>query len=137
MEKKYRSYMDKKDIYTRSILKAAGEIFDEETLKEKKISWWYNIRLKHEGGLRLTEEGIQFIIDQAKIKTYSVELPSTLTITSQILIWLDNFINSPYFLSKRQIIVTEEKTAFELYLFSGDVQKLGYSKAMSKRLNQN
>jgi len=129
--------MDKKDIYTRSILKAAGKSFDENLIKEKKISWWYNIRLKNEGGLRLTEEGIQFITDEAKIKIYIIELPSKLTMTSQILIWLDNFINSPYFLSKRQIIVTEEKTAFELYLFSGDVQKLGYSKAMSKRLNQN
>jgi hypothetical protein len=129
--------MDKKDIYTRSILKAADKSFDENLIKEKKISWWYNIRLKNEGGLRLTEEGIQFITDEAKIKIYIIELPSKLTMTSQILIWLDNFINSPYFLSKRQIIVTEEKTAFELYLFSGDVQKLGYSKAMSKRLNQN
>jgi hypothetical protein len=129
--------MDKKDIYTRSILKAANKSFDENLVKEKKISWWYNIRLKKEGGLRLTEEGIQFITDEAKIKIYTIELPSKLTITSQILIWLDSFINSPYFLSKKQIIVTEEKTAFELYLFSGDIQKLGYSKAMRKRLNQN
>jgi hypothetical protein len=129
--------MDRKDIYTRSILKAAGATIDENSLREKKIAWWYNIRSKNEGGLRLTEEGMRFIIEEAKVKTYSVELPNKLSITSQILIWLDNFINSPYFLSKKQIIVTEEKTAFELYLFSGDVQKLGYSKAMSKRLSQN
>jgi hypothetical protein len=85
----------------------------------------------------LTEEGIRYIVEEAKLKTYKIELPSKLSITSQILIWLDNFINSPYFLSKKEIVVTEEKTAFELYLFSGDIQKLGYSKAMSKRLTQN
>jgi hypothetical protein len=129
--------MDRKDIYTRSILKAAGDSVDENSLKEKKIIWWYNIRSKNEGGLRLTEEGIRYITEQAKLKTYAIELPNKLSITSQILIWLDNFINSPYFLSKKEIIVTEEKTAFELYLFSGDVQKLGYSKAMRKRLGQN
>jgi hypothetical protein len=129
--------MDKKDIYTRSILKASGKPFDESVVKEKKILWWYNIRLKNEGGLRLTEEGIRYIVEEAKLKTYKIELPSKLSITSQILIWLDNFINSPYFLSKKEIVVTEEKTAFELYLFSGDIQKLGYSKAMSKRLTQN
>jgi len=129
--------MDKKDIYTRSILKAAGVDANDDNVKEKKIEWWYNIRSKDEGGLRLTEEGIKFITENAGIKIYTVELPDNLTQTSQILIWLDNFITSPYFLSKKEIIVTEEKTAFELWMFSGDVQKLGYSKAMSKRLAQN
>jgi hypothetical protein len=129
--------MDKKDIYTRSILKAAGIDANDNNVKEKKIEWWYNIRSKDEGGLRLTEEGIKFITENAGIKIYTVELPDNLTQTSQILIWLDNFITSPYFLSKKELIVTEEKTAFELWMFSGDVQKLGYSKAMSKRLAQN
>jgi len=129
--------MDKKDIYTRSILKAANLAINDDLVKSKKISWWYNIRSKNEGGLRLTEEGIKFIEEEAKIKIYTVEFPAALTLTSQIYVWLDNFINSPYFLSKKEIIVTEEKTAFELYLFSGDVQKLGYTKAMRKRLTQN
>jgi hypothetical protein len=30
----------------------------------------------------------------------------------------------------------KEMAAFELYLFSGDVRKLGHNKAMSKRLGQ-
>lgn len=129
--------MDKKEIYTQTILKAANLPVDENIVKEKKIVWWYNIRSKKEGGLRLTEEGIRFLTEEAKIKTYPVELPKKAKLTSQILIWLDNFINSPYFLSNNEIIVTEEKTAFELYLFSGDLQKLGSSKAMNKRLFQN
>jgi hypothetical protein len=129
--------MDKKDIYTRSILKAAGQVIEDDLLKEKKISWWYNIRSKNIGGLRLTEEGIRYITEESRIKTYSVELPPKIKLTPQVFVWLDNFINSPYFLSNKEIIVTEEKTAFELYLFSGDIEKLGYSKAMNKRLNQN
>jgi hypothetical protein len=127
--------MDIKDIYTRVFLKAAGEEYDEEKIKEKKIGWWFNVRTKDEGGLRLTEVGIDFVQDDAKIKTYSVDLPSDIKITPQILVWLDKFISSPYYFNKKQIIVTEEKTAFELYLFSGDVRKMGYSKAMSKRLH--
>lgn len=129
--------MDKKDIYTRSMLKAAFDEISDTLVKEKKILWWYNLRPKKVGGLRLTEEGIDFVINEAKIQTYSVILPSELKITSQILIWLDNFIASPYYLSKKEIIVTEEKTAFELYLFSGDIEKFGYSKTMHKRLSQN
>jgi hypothetical protein len=30
----------------------------------------------------------------------------------------------------------KERAAFELYLFSGDVRKLGHNKALSKRLSQ-
>lgn len=129
-----RFNMDVKDIYTKVFLKAAGEIHDEKTIKEKKVEWWFNVRSKEQGGLRLTEPGIEFIKEDAKIKTYEVDLPSDLTITPQILVWLDKFISSPYYFNKKQIIVTEEKTAFELYLFSGDVRKMGYMKAMSKRL---
>jgi hypothetical protein len=129
--------MDRKNIYTRSILRASGQEIDETLLKKMKLTWWFNVRLKVDGGLRLTDEGLRFITEEAGIKTYAVELPSKLKMTSQILIWLDNFINSPYYLSTKEIIVTEEKTAFELYLFSGDIQKLGYTKAMRKRLTQN
>jgi hypothetical protein len=32
--------------------------------------------------------------------------------------------------------VLKEKAAFELYLFSGDIKKLGYNKALAKRLSQ-
>lgn len=128
--------MDKKDLYTKVFLKAAEIPFDESIIKNKKIEWWFNIRSKKQGGLRLTEEGIRFLQEESKIKTYTVELPNDLKITSQILIWLDNFIDSPYYFSKKNITVSEEKIAFELHLFSGDVQKLGYSRAMAKRFNQ-
>ena len=38
--------------------------------------------------------------------------------------------------TKKHIIVMKEKAAFELYLLSGDVRKLGHNRAMSKRLSQ-
>jgi hypothetical protein len=53
-----------------------------------------------------------------------------------VLLWLDNYIDSPFFVNKKHIIVMKEKAAFELYLLSGDVRKLGHNRAMSKRLSQ-
>ena len=126
--------MDIKETYTKVFLKASDLEHSEGTIKEKKIEWWFNVRTKDQGGLRLTQSGIDFVNNDAKIKTYSVDLPEDIKITPQILVWLDKFISSPYFFNKKQIIVTEEKTAFELYLFSGDVRKMGYMKAMAKRL---
>lgn len=126
--------MDIKETYTKVFLKAAEQDYSEGKIKEKKIEWWFNVRTKDSGGLRLTEAGIDFIHEDAKIKTYTVDLPDDIRMTPQILVWLDKFIDSPYYFNKKKIIVTEEKTAFELYLFSGDVRKMGYSKAMAKRL---
>jgi hypothetical protein len=128
--------MDIKDHYTKTFLSAAGWPADEEIIKQHRPLWWYNVRSKGAGGLRLTKPAIDFIEKRAEIKTYKIKFPQNLSITPQILVWLDNFIESPYYITKKYIIVMREKAAFELYLFSGDVKKMGYTKAMSKRLNQ-
>jgi hypothetical protein len=128
--------MDVKDRYTVAFLKAVNITPTENSLKEYKSIWWLNFRNKNEGGLRLTEQGLEFITAKAEIKSYFIEFPKGLAITPQVLIWLDNFIKSPYFINKKGITVLSEKTAFELYLFSGDVKKMGASKALAKLLAQ-
>jgi hypothetical protein len=125
--------IDSKDTYTRVFLNAAGQDGDIEKLK---VQWWQNLRTKGEGGLRLTDQGIDFIRTHANIKVYEIKLPKEIKITAQILIWLDQFITSPWHLTKNTICVLSEKSAFELYLFSGDIKKMGHAKAMSKRLSQ-
>jgi hypothetical protein len=128
--------MDVKDQYTKIFLTAAGQPVDSKRIQEQRSLWWWNVRSKDEGGLRLTKPALDFIEKEAEIKTYKIKFPHDLSITPQILVWLDNFIESPYFITKKYITVMREKAAFELYLFSGDVKKMGYSKAMSKRICQ-
>ena len=128
--------MDVKDTYTRVFLEAAGITASPDTIKKYKLIWWWNIRNKDEGGLRLTEQALNFIEEYAKIKTYKIEFPKEFAFTPQVLVWLDNFIESPFFINKKYIVVMREKAAFELYLFSGDVRKMGHNKALSKRLSQ-
>lgn len=128
--------MDLKDTYTSVFLKAAGQTPNEDTVKNFRPVWWQNVRGKDHGGLRLTDQALEFIETHSQIKTYKIELPKEISITPQILIWLDQFIESPYHITKKYIIVLKEKSAFELYLFHGDIKKMGYAKAMSKRLNQ-
>lgn len=127
--------MDIKDTYTTVILKSKDETVDQDTIKKMRTLIWYNVREKTEGGLRLTDQGIK-LVEEADIKTYKINLPTEFKITPQILVWLDKFIDSPFYLTKKYIVVLKEKAAFELYLFSGDIQKMGYSKALSKRLSQ-
>jgi hypothetical protein len=128
--------MDIKDTYTRVFLQAANLPADVDAVKKYKSIWWWNFRSKDSGGLRLTEEALTFIQEDAKIKTYKIEFPKEFAFTPQVLVWLDNFIDSPFYITKKFIVVLKEKAAFELYLFSGDIRKLGYNKALAKRLSQ-
>ena len=125
-----------KDAYTKAFLQAAEIPVTEKTIKEYKAVWWWSFRNKNQGGLRLTDQALEFIEEHAKIKTYKIEFPKEFAFTPQVLLWLDNYIDSPFFVNKKHIVVMKEKAAFELYLLSGDVRKLGHNRAMSKRLSQ-
>jgi hypothetical protein len=128
--------MDRKDSYTEVFLKAAGVECNEKNLKDYKAVWWQSMRSKESGGLRLTDQGLEFVEKYSTIKTYKIEIPKELSITPQILVWLDQYIDSPFHLTKKHMKVLSERAAFELYLFSGDVKKYGISKTMAKRRSQ-
>lgn len=121
-----------KEFYNQIFLEAAKETEITDLNKfEKEI--WFNLRNKVEGGLRLTDIGLEYIREKSDIKTYQIDIPKEIKFTPQVLLWLDKFIDTPYHLHKHTISVLSEKTAFELYLFSGDVKKLGQTKAIAKR----
>jgi hypothetical protein len=128
--------MNNKDTYTRVFLKAAEQSCNNEILKNLRVKWWTSTRSKTTGGLRITADCLEFVEKESKIKTYQIDLPKDLVIGPQVLIWLDQFLECPYHLESRYIKVLSEKAAFELYLFSGDVRKMGSSKAMAKRFSQ-
>ena len=66
------------------------------------------------------------------IKTYEIKFPAKIIFTPQTYLWLDEFVDCPYFVDKKQIIVTKEKMALQLMMFAGDVTKYGLARAMSK-----
>ena len=72
-----KSSVDEKHNYTSIFLKAVETTGDitPELIKEKKLQWWWNVRTKDNGGLRLTEVGLNFIQVEAKIKTYKIDFP--------------------------------------------------------------
>jgi hypothetical protein len=128
--------MDLKDTYTTVFLKAANQPVDTNTLKQYRSTWWWNVRDNISSGLRLTEPAMEFIGKEAQIKTYKVEFPKDFAITAQILLWLENNIDGPYYITKKSITVLKEKAAFQLYMFSGDIKKMGYNKALARKFSQ-
>jgi len=129
--------MNWKEAYTKIFLKEAGKSVNESTMQEFMPVWWQNNRNKDKGGLRLTDQGMEFITEEIELTTYEVPFPKDFTMTSNTLVWLDEFIDCPYWIGRHGMIVTNEKKALELHLFSGDVKKYGINKALSKQKNQN
>lgn len=123
--------MNWKETYTKIFLKQLGKSTNESTLKEYMPTWWQNTREKDQGGLRLTEAGFD-MLTEIQLATYEIPYPKDMRVTTQVVIFLDKFIDCPYYLSHGAIYVTSEKKALELTLFSGDLRKYGINKALTR-----
>ena len=54
--------------------------------------------------------------------------------TSQLIIWLDQFINCPWYVTKKEIFVFNENMAIQLVLFSGNITRFTAAKAKKPKL---
>lgn len=124
--------MSNRETLTKIFLKQSNTAISAANLKIYSRKWWQNNRDKNTGGLRLTESGYHFLHDDLHLKFYEIPLPRDQKINTQTIIFLDQFIDCPYYLTERAIFVSDEKKSMELYLFSGDLQKYGIVKAMSR-----
>lgn len=128
--------MTNRERYTRLFLQAAGLDTTEEIVKQYEKEWWWNLRSDTKSGLRLTDAGIHFAKTESGIKVYPVPFPKKFKVSPQTLLWLDQYVCSPYHIDKKNITVMHERAAFELYLFSGDIKKYGRNRALSKQIAQ-
>lgn len=126
--------MSWKETYTKLFLKELGKSYNELAVKEVMPLWWQNTRDKKVGGLRLTETGMD-TVREIGLATYDIPYPKEMPLTTQVIIFLDQFIDCPYYLTNRSITVLNEKKAVELTLFAGDLRKYGLTKAMTRSKN--
>ena len=124
--------MDRKTAYTRTFMQLLEQTIHDETVKTNYYTWWQNVRESYQArSLRLTKQGFEMLED-IDLKTYIVKFPQKIIFTPQTYLWLDEFVDCPYFVDKSKIIVTMEKMALQLMLFAGDITKYGLARAMSK-----
>jgi hypothetical protein len=119
--------------YVKIFLQANNLATTEENCLIYSRKWFRNLRKKDEGGLRLTDEGLEFIRDTLDLKLHEVPFPETLEMKPQVILFLDKFIDCPYHLTEDSITVLSERKSFELHLFSGDVRQYGLTKAMKRK----
>jgi hypothetical protein len=124
--------MDRKTAYTRTFMQLLEQPIHDETVKTNYYTWWQNVRESYQArSLRLTKQGFE-MLESIDLKTYTVKFPQKIIFTPQTYLWLDEFVDCPYFVDKAKIIVTMEKMALQLMLFAGDITKYGLARAMSK-----
>jgi hypothetical protein len=123
--------MNPKQKYTKVFLHQQGKSTNEVSVKQHIPKWWKNTRNKNVGGLRLTDDGFQ-MLNELEITVYEVPFPKDTNLTVHAIIFLDQFIDSPYYLTPYSIYVTNERKAVELTLFSGDINRYGLTKTMEK-----
>ena len=124
--------MDTKTAYTKTFLMLKEQPLHDESIKTAYYTWWQNVREKYQArSLRLTKLGFEWV-ESCDIKTYDIKFPAKIIFTPQTYLWLDEFVDCPYFVDKERIVVTMEKMALQLMLFAGDITKYGLARAMSK-----
>ena len=128
--------MDRKTAYTRTFLELLEQPTHDESIKTNYYTWWQNVRESYQArSLRLTKPGLE-MLKTLDLKTYDIKFPAKVIFTPQTYLWLDEFVDCPYYVDKKKIIVTMEKMALQLMLFAGDVTKYGLARAMSKAEDQ-
>lgn len=126
--------MISKETYTKIFLKAKDKSIDPANTKLHLYKWWQSHRSKEVGGLRLSEDGFEYLVNELELKSYEIPFTEPIDLSPQTIIFFDRNMDCPYYLTNQSITVFSEKKSFELYMFSDDIRKYGLVKAMN---NQN
>lgn len=122
--------MDQKLALTKEFLEGTGLPTDDKSLNSYRYTWWVNPRLNGNHSLRLTEQGFNTLNDSKKLSFTKIDIPTTVKITNQLIIWLDKFITCPYYLNKRELFVSNEYIAVQIIMYNGDIYSFCKAKAL-------
>lgn len=115
--------MNQKLKITKIVAEQLNRPFDDKSIDTLRQVIWTNPRLKKKGGLRLTDEGYHSLID-ADIKSHRVVFGEPIFLSNALLLWMDNNIDCPFYLTSTEVYLFGERMAIQLILFSGNLQKL-------------
>jgi hypothetical protein len=98
-------------------------------------AWWSSWKNNEDRSFKLTDAGYEYFTKTAEVKFYEIRFPRELVLTNKMIIDLDRYIDSPYYIKKDKIYVTGEKIAVQLVLFDGDLTRFGRAKRETKERN--
>lgn len=110
-----------------------GKTTDDINVKMFSRKWWQSTRAGKQTNFRLSDEGFEFLTDELELKSYEIPFTEPIELSPQTIIFLERYIDCPYYLTVEAITVFSERKSFELMLFSDDIRKFGLIKAMNER----
>ena len=122
-----------RDVLTKIFLQQWGKSTDDANLNLYSHKWWQSNRVNKQTAFRLSEDGFNFLVNDLELKSYEVPFTEPIELSPQTIIFLERYIDCPYYLTVESITVFSEKKSFELSLFSDDIRKFGLIKAMTER----
>ena len=127
--------MISKEALTKIFLSQWNKSIDDANVALYMRKWWQSNRSNQKNGFRLSDYGFEFLAGTLDLTSYEIPFNESIELSPQTIIFLDRYLDCPYYLTYRSIIVFSEKRSFELYMFSDDIRKYGLVKAMNARLN--
>ena len=118
---------------TKIFLQQWGKSTDEANLQLFSRKWWQSTRAGKTTNFRLSEEGYEFLVKELDLKEYEIPFTEPIELSPQTIIFLERYVDCPYYLTNMSITVFSERKGFELMLFSDDIRKFGLLKAMNER----
>ena len=120
---------------TKIFLEQWGKSYNDVNVKLYSRKWWQSTRIGKLNALRLSDDGFEFLTNTLELKSYEVPFTDTIELSPQTIIFLERYLDCPYYLTYKSITVFNERKCVELYFFSDDIRRYGLSKAMKERQN--
>jgi hypothetical protein len=125
--------MINRNTLTKIFLEQWGKSTDDANVKLFGRKWWQSNRVGKENAFRLTDEGYEFLVKELDLKEHEIPFTEPIELSPQTIVFLERYVDCPYYLTPMSITVFSERKGFELMLFSDDIRKFGLIKAMNER----
>lgn len=125
--------MISRDALTKIFLQQWGKSTDPANVNMYSRTWWQSNRVNKQDAFRLSDKGYEFLISELELTEYEIPFTEPIELSPQTIIFLERYIDCPYYLTNQSVTVFSEKKSFELFLFSDDIRKFGLIKAMNER----
>jgi len=118
---------------TKIFLQQWGKSIDDANVQLFSRKWWQSTRVGKDSAFRLSDEGYEFLVKELDLREYEIPFTKPIELSPQTIIFLERYVDCPYYLTNMSITVFSERKSFELMLFSDDIRKFGLIKAMNER----
>lgn len=125
--------MISRDTLTKIFLQEWGKSIDDANVSMYSRTWWQSNRVNKQDAFRLSDKGYEFLVGELKLQEYEIPFTEPIELSPQTIIFLERYIDCPYYLTTQSITVFSERKSFELFMFSDDIRKFGLVKAMNER----